>query len=455
MSFQEKQSSASNRHAPAEILTVSLANLHQQLRELESSSVPDPATVASIKTQIRQLLPSVDTGGASPHKKTPISRTKVLHINYTHGQTDQSTATELAYVRFLAQTVQALGLRLVILTHPSDLSELEQALAKAVDSDLDCTIMTSQQPVSKWAEDSVEYLENGHVSILTPFPDPLVTWAMTVGRRHRWMGMIAPDHLEEALKEDEAWIPLGIRVNALKTGAERQQVAQAAGQPVRHIRAYIEGGNLIAGEDAASKPIILVGKDAISTTAQIYQLSDDEVRHLIGEDFGLDANQIISVEQPGKFHLDMGLLFLGHGVVIVNNSQAALKAAIEMAAMVPCMTTETMAAKLQLQTVLEEAAASDLIAAGLKVRREKLENDVQYNFFNGEFVEAQDGQTYYLTNGGPQEQMQQFQSLMVNDWQIVSDVIFSPPEIAQKSLQQKGGLGCRIKGAPCYTHSQF
>ncbi|NEQ42815.1 MAG: hypothetical protein F6K00_04315 [Leptolyngbya sp. SIOISBB] len=403
--------------------------------------------MASVKTQIRNLLPSVDTRGVPPHQKTPSGKTQILHLNYTLGQTDQSMATEMAYIHFLAQTGKALGLRLVILTHPTNHPELERELAQDADDRLEYTLLHSQHPVSKWAEDSVEYLANGDVAVLIPFDEPLLARAMTDGRQQRWAGMIAPEHLAAALQDDDLWVPLGVRVNTLKTGAERELLAQTAGQHVGHIRAYIEGGNLIAGEDAAGQPIILVGKDAISATAHIYQLSDDEVRQLISEDFGLDIDQIISVEQPGKFHLDMGLLFIGHGVVIVNHSQAALQDAIEMAEMVPCLTTETMAAKLQLQVALEEVAANDLTVAGLEVRREKLENDVQYNFFNGEFVEGQDGCTYYLTNGGPQEQMAKFQALMVQDWQVVKNVIFSPPAIAQKSLQERGGLGCRLKGA--------
>lgn len=449
MSSQQPPSGKSRHLSPTATTTASLAELHQQLDELVSaSSSPDPAAVASVRAEIRHRLPSGDTGGAPPHRKTPSSRTQVLLINYTHGLTEQSTATELAYVQFLAQTAQTLGLQLKILTHSGDRPELEQTLHQAGDRGLDYTIMTSSQPISKWAEDSVEYLTNGTVAVLTPFDETLLVRAMTAGRQKRWAGLISLEQLQAALQDDEAWIPLGVRVNALKTGLEREQVARTVGQTVGHIRAYIEGGNMIAGEDAAGRPLILVGKDAIAATAQIYQLSDDEVRCLIGEDFGLDGDQVIGVEQPGKFHLDMGLLFIGQGVVIVNDSQAALQDAAEMAAMVPCLTTEAMAAKLRLQAALEGIAASDLIAAGLEVRREKLENDSQYNFFNGEFVEGRDGGTYYLTNGGPQASMAQFQALMVQHWQVVKDVIFSPPAIAQKSLQQRGGLGCRVKGAP-------
>ncbi|NER83755.1 MAG: hypothetical protein F6K42_30265 [Leptolyngbya sp. SIO1D8] len=401
-----------------------------------------------MQKRIRNLLPKVDTGGALPQKKTPSGRTRVLHMNYACGQADKPVEPEMEYLRFFAQTATELGLKLEILTHETGRTHIEQELAKNNYRTMEYAILESQNPVSKWAEDSVEYLSNGQVAVLTPFNDKLLAWAMTEGRRDRWQEMIPQENLEAVLQEDNLWILLGTRVNALKTGIEREYAAQNKGQDVGHIRAYIEGGNMITGEDATGKPLILVGKDAIGATAYLYQLNDDEVRQVICEDFGLESiDQVICVEQPGQFHLDMGLLFIGQGVVVVNNSSEALKDALEMAEMVPCLTTKQMAAKSKLQYALEEAAANDLKVAGLEVRREKLESDVLYNFFNGEFVEGEDGFNYFLTNGGPQEQTEKFEALMVKDWEVVKKVIFSPQDTAQKSLQERGGVGCRLKGS--------
>ena len=86
-------------------------------------------------------------------------------------------------------------------------------------------------------------------------------------------------------------------------------------------------------------------------------------------------------------------------------------------------------------------------AAGLEVRREELENDVFYNFFNGEFVEGRDGGIYFITNGGPTDQIERFESLMTKQWKVVQKIFFSPQNIAQKTLQERGGVGCRLKGS--------
>jgi hypothetical protein len=365
-----------------------------------------------------------------------------------HSQTDPSGKTEIEHLRFFARTVQELGLRLEILTDEGCREEIEQELSQEHYQALNYTLTTGQKPVSKWAEDSVEHLKNGQVAVLNLFDDDLLEWAMKAGRQERWQGKVSLETLEDVLRDDHLWILLGTRVNELKTGLEREYVAQAKGQQVGYIRAYIEGGNMITGEDAIGNPVILIGKDAIAATAYIYQLTYDDVRRVICEDFGLDTiEQVICVEQPGKFHLDMGILFIGHGVVILNDSSAALKDAIEMAELVPCMTTEQKAAKLKLQCSLEEDAAKDLRAAGLEVRRERLESDVFYNFFNGEFVEGADGLNYYITNGGLKEQQEMFETLMIKELNIVQKVFFSPQAAAQRSLQERGGVGCRLKGS--------
>lgn len=426
----------------------SLDVLHEMLRKIEKDDGVEAGEIELIKERIRKALPSLDAGGALPQKKTPSGRTQVLHMNYKGGQTDKLVQIEMEHLRFFARTVKDLGLRLEILTDAKSREDVEQELAKNEYEALEYTITESQKPVSKWAEDSVEYLENGQVAVLNQFNDKLLAWAMTEGRRHRWQGKVAPENLEEALREDHLWILLGIRVNAVEMGVERERAAQAKGQDLGHIRAYIEGGNMIAGEDATGKPMIMIGKDAIAATAYIYQLNDDDVRRIICEDFGLESiEQVICVEQPGQFHLDMGMLFIGNGVVVVNDSSEAFKEAMEMAEMVPCLTTEKMAAKLKLQYELEEQAAKDLEAAGIEVKREKLENEVLYNFFNGEFVEGKDGFNYYITNGGPKEQEEKFEALMVREWKVVKKVIFSPKDAAQKSLQERGGVGCRLKGS--------
>ncbi|MEM9907827.1 MAG: hypothetical protein AAF921_22685, partial [Cyanobacteria bacterium P01_D01_bin.44] len=387
-------------HGIGKTQSKSLSELHEVLRKLEKAGHTASADAELMRSKIREALPGADTGGLLPQKKTPGGRTQVLHMNYVRSQSEKGIETELEHLRFFAKTAQELGLKLKILPPGESREDVEKELETAEYKGLEYTLTESQTPVAKWAEDSVEYLEDGTLAVLNPSDEDLLAWAMTAGRQQRWQGKLTPEYLESALQEDHLWVPLGIWVNARETTAALERMAQESGSAVGHIRAYIEGGNMITGEDATGKPVILVGRDAIATTAHLYQLTVDEVKQIIQEDFGLGAlEQLICVEQPGQFHLDMGLLFLGNGVVVVNDSREALKDATEIAEAVPCMTTETMAAKLQLQCGLETDAAQDLEAGGITVIREKLENGVSYNFFNGEFVVGQDGFDYYITNG--------------------------------------------------------
>ncbi len=435
--------------ATGEPLEPSLDRLHEMLRRQESDETAEEQKIELLQASIRELLPNVDTGKALPHKKTPSSRTRVLQINYKRNKENQPGEMDIAHLQFFARTAIQLGLHLEIWTNEQSQEDVRQELGKAEYSALSYTIKERQNPISKWAEDSVEYLENGRAAVLHTFTHSLLEWAMNAGRQDRWQGKVSQETLEEALRDDSLWIPLGVTVNADKIALEQQQTGPQVVQEVGHIRAYIEGGNMITGEDAIGEPVILIGKDAIDTTAYLYQLSTDEVKRIICEDFGLEGiDRILAVEQPGQFHLDMGLLFLGNGVVVVNDSSEALKDAIECAELVPCMTTETMASQCKLQYELEMAAAQDMEKAGLEVRRAKLAEKTHYNFFNGEFVVGNDGLNYYITNGGPADQEARFEALMVKDWQAVKKVIFSPRSAAQKSLQDRGGVGCRIKGKP-------
>ena len=381
-------------------LAAALAALHAQLHQ------PQPAAaLADIQQQIRTLVPPVEPGGTPPQPKTPRGRTQILHLNYTPSRLDAPLDTEGMHLAFIAQTAQSLGIRLELLTQPQHQVDLERLLSPFAAAGLQYRITARPEQISKWAEDSIEFLTDGSLAILNRVDEALLQQAMTLGRRQRWQGHLAPVHLEAALTDDHLWIPLGVRVNTSETGLARTHVAQTHGQRVRPLRAYLEGGNLISGEDHSGRPVILVGKDAIATTAYLYQLPEPDVIQLICADFGLeDPAQLICVEQPGQFHLDMGLLFLGEGVVVLNDSGGACQDAIEMATHVPCLTTETLAAKLQLQTALETAAARDLEAAGLSVIRANLEHPQQYNFFNGEFVSSAEGGTAYITNGGPPAQ---------------------------------------------------
>ncbi|MEM1368296.1 MAG: hypothetical protein AAGG02_09810 [Cyanobacteria bacterium P01_H01_bin.15] len=382
------------------------------------------------------------------HRKTPSGQANLWYLHYSRSHTDgQPVETELGYLRFFATQATHLGIRLEVLTNGEGEADVVTELAQPQLAELDYRVVVSETPVLKWAEDSTEYLLNGVVALPLVCDEDALRAAMTAGRRARWQRHLTPELLEPALTEDHLWIPLGVSVNDAKMVQQQRLAAQLRGQTTQSLPIYIEGGNMIVGEDADNRTIVLIGKDAIDASTKVQGMTGEQLKELLVKAFQLeDPAQIIEVEQPGQFHLDMGLLFLGQGRVVVNDSTVALLNAKEMAELAPCTTTETMASLLQIQHTLEAIAVVDLEAAGLQVMRENLANGVYCNFCNGEFIASKTGQNYYITNGTVPETETHFRKLMVQTWQVVDDVIFSPRELTHKSLQERGGVGCRIKG---------
>ena len=437
---------------------------------LEANASPSLAVQARSPAQ---ALKPTDTGGAPPHKKTPEGNTRIVHMNYklalmkpdlkASAKDDDSSAhkvtgsafkrssTEYDHFQFFVERATALGLRLEILTNAAGHQDIKGDLDKAVEAGLDLGVTITDSPdPSQWAEDSTEFLQSGVTGVLTKFNDTALQSGMKQGRQKRWAGLV-PQQFEKAPFDpatEQEWVHSGILVNANDMAKAREEAASGNGVKVGHLRAYIEGGNMISGESADGQPVILLGKDAIAATAYAYEISDEMARATIAEDFGVKASQILCVEQPGKFHLDMGLLFIGKGVVIVNDSTEEWEAAKRNESTSFTPAAKKITAQLGLRTQLEALAVKDLQEGGMKVVRQKLESGTSYNFFNGEFVTGKDGETYYLTNGGPSDQQEKFRLLMTKEWGVVKDVFFTSRSAAEGSLTDIGGVGCRIKGSP-------
>lgn len=377
------------------------------------------------------------TGGSPPHRKTPGGLTRALRVMYAPWL-EKTRVTALAHIEFFLDRAVELGLRLQIATTEAGQKELcasekfNEKLKDAYEAEVVMWDILPQNDLpSRWAEDTAEYLESGMRVETRHFARGLLESAMKAGRQGRgvWGGQgVKP---EEMYDPEKKGVPLGMLVNdpALR--------GSKAGEELRkRIRAYIEGGNMISGEDAEGNPVILVGRDAIHATANLYNITPDEVRDVLAEDFFGKQDQrdrIVPVEQPGTFHLDMGILFVGHGAVIVNDSSAALN--------------EQEKAKPIIQTIiaLENEAVKDLKEARLTVVRQHL-SGLSHNFFNGEFVQGKDERFYYLTNGGTKEQQDEFKNFLSGHG--VADVFFTPAEVAKSTLAEQGGVGCRAKGIP-------
>ncbi|MEU4765884.1 hypothetical protein AB0H12_21755 [Actinosynnema sp. NPDC023794] len=404
--------------------------------------------VRAVEVVIRGKVAAVAPHASHSQLKTPSGNTRALHVNYTTRDDGTRFDTEYQHVEFFVRCAEELGFRLHIFTTEQGSADLGSA---GLLGGAGVEVLRAAYNPAKWAEDSVEFLVSGQVAVLEKFVPIGLAEGLTAGRRQRWAGLISdPAHQGKPFDRMRVrdWVPEGLSVNSSPTGDDRARAVEAAGAgPVRRLRFYGEGGNLVTGDLADGRVVVLVGRDAIAATrAEYFFTDDDDVLRIIAEDFGLETGQVVPVEQPGKFHLDMGLMFVGQGRVVLNDCRAELEAA--RGAVADGGTDTELVAKLELRSGLEALARADLERAGLEVRQVTLEAGWAHNFFNGEFVTGQDGKAYFLTNGTANaEAKTALEALLVQELGVVAGIRYSPVSAAAKSLAEQGGVGCRAKGS--------
>lgn len=417
--------------------TLEAATYFKVLDQLKAKN--EAEDVELVQTLIREKTPAPDTGGKAPTGKSPDAGVKIIHMNYTTDGGGVRSELQFGYLKFFATQAASIGLQLEILTTPKGKEDCEEYLAGVEGLSYNITVVDKQ--ISEWAEDSAEFLESGQLGVVSKMNSSVLEKGMQEGRKKRW-GAEKFEH-----NKSRRVVPEGLKVNAGSTDTIREQEEEKQGRSVAHLRAYLEGGNMITAEDAEGKKIVLVGRDGVDSTAYLYQMTQKQVLTLIAQDFGLKPEQIIPVEQPGKFHLDMGLLVVGMGKVIVNDLSAEYEAAKTRHEQMNVTATGNLLKDAELKRDLTDQAALDLTTAGFTVIRKRLESGESFNFFNGEFVTGKDGKKYYITNGADEDKQSEFRHYLVNELKVVDEVRFAPKGISQQSLSQQGGVGCRIKGA--------
>jgi hypothetical protein len=408
--------------------------------------------------EIRGRRPASDTGGAPPHPKTPRGLTDTLHIIFSVSG-NLNLAREYGHLKFFIDTAAQLGLKLHITTNEPGKEIIEKEFKTYAQT---YELSLAKEFDGPYAEDYVEFLVNGRVEVLQPFHKDQLDQGIVDGRARRWaqmLGMPEPSTRDgfggltgEGVFDPRHDVEIGMRVNGGTNKATYASTAQDKGQQVAHGRAYIEGGNMLTGEDAQGRPIILVGKDAIAATQAAMLSTEAEVIQFIAQDFGVAVDQIVPVEQPGEFHIDMGILFVGNGVVFVNDSAAKFGETAFHRRGEPTGPPKGQLRAKDLAKRLEDQAADDVAAAHLNVVRGKFQDGGIFNFLNGEFVRTKDGKDVYLTNGGPKQLQEWFTETLLGFRKDLAGVIYTPIEIGQATLRDKGGLGCRAKGTSSQYH---
>lgn len=323
-----------------------------------------------------------------------------------------------------------------------------------------------------WVEDYSEPTLGGGQVTPAIFEDPggrLVNDAITEGRRQRFQG---------------TGLDGSFAYHGAVNQGKYQKAALARGLaepgPVRQGLSYLEGGNIYTGTRPNGEGYVLVGKDSFHVTRRLLEKqtgrnwSEAEVARVIAADLGLKTQNVVPVEQPGAFHLDMRMSALGPGEILLHDSVAAAHqqvawmkedvnkqlAAGEITAQQAAAQMKTIDAqgKNMLQQArrmapYEEMTAKDLRAAGFEVHRlaasfvdpKQPERDTA-NYFNARHGTNEQGERFSILMGGrSREEAFVAQQLFALSEGTLSRVHFLDPAVTQSTLDLMGGLKCRTK----------
>jgi hypothetical protein len=402
-----------------------------------------------------------------------------------HMQFNPEDESGFSHITSMATIASHEGFTVVVSVEEANAQQLRTALQEVNADGLVRVVPVSGQlssatkpELSEWAEDSGEFLKTGEIGVQNFDASAGLEAAMEAARHRR--GYISTGVGFPDVKHTERLNPaarIGKGVNEEEKHLEKQAIAHATERSTVRFDGYVEGGNLLAGTDLNGNPYALVGRDSIAATASLRGVDDGVALKTIADDLGLSLEQVIPVEQPGQFHLDMGIAIMGGGTVLLNDSrmvrelmlawlaedlrlaQSALSqydpndvaAAFEH---VKAMLLPALSDRIQ----LEERAFADLKGGGaerLKIKRvpasfPQTRLTPEMNFLNGESGTGPDGRSFFITNGGDARAEDVvstafFEALRGTQLARMYFVDSGPSEA---SLMEGGGIGCRTKTAP-------
>lgn len=310
----------------------------------------------------------------------------------------------------------------------------------------------------KWLEDYSEPLLDGGRVVPAHFPEE---------------GKKLGDVLKEA--RQARFAPHGLSGDFTNQGSvnssDYQKVGGAQGrvhgETVYQANSYVEGGNLLSGLRPDGTPYVLVGQDSLDLTKELLARrlgrtpEDQEVRQAVADDYGVQAEQVFPVEQPGEFHIDMRMSPLAPGVIALQDSRLAaqMQAAWIREELADTMTPEWNQEVDAIVQAADEAARyedltrRDLEKAGFEVvpmagafrnmNNTKIDGA---NFFNSRHGTNPMGEKYTIMMGGTAKQEAYLADFLLGQGHLpVERLYFLDPEQNQETLPENGGLKCRTK----------
>lgn len=391
---------------------------------------------------------------------------------YLRSRSDVSTR----YVQQLSEIGKIEGFHMVAGIAPGQASSFASAL-----KDYD-NISLMEAPYGEvWTEDYSEPTVGGGQVIPALFHDDtnLVQTAIREGREERYRGT--------GLSGDFAYHGAVNHGKYQKLAAAR---ATAAHEPLRQALSYMEGGNIYTGSRPNGDGYVLVGKDSFAVTRRLlekqtgHSWTEAEVKKVIAADLGLKLENVVPIEQPAAFHLDMRMTAIAPGEIILNDAVKAceqqlswMKGDIEReleSGKISRSDADSRLAQLERQATkmrdqarsvkpYEDMCEADLKAAGFKVDRvggqfvdpKKPSRDTA-NYFNARHFTNEQGERVTILMGGQsREEAYMAQTLFDLSHGDISRIHFMDPTVTQQTLDLWGGLKCRTKPEGDLVSSQL
>lgn len=315
----------------------------------------------------------------------------------------------------------------------------------------------SNVPGNSWVEDVGQSGTDGQLSI-----PPQLDWRMLVRRLDAARSQRASRAAAAGTPILSDFIQQG-RVAQGNEGEGRLSFGLASGRQMRLDLGYLERGNVLVGSRSASRPFALVGVDSEALSKASLEvgfesigvaparLTAEMVRVAMAKDVGVARADLVVVEQPATFHIDMAMTPWTNGMVLLNDMTAVQQTV-----------TAVHGAGVggRVQNVAQIANAERMVerqirAAGLRCVRAPgrfpptPEPRWIANFFNGEGGRgSRSPSAYWITQAGPAEYADAFVAALRAGGATIPRIHYISGATSQASLELSGGVNCRVVPIP-------
>lgn len=405
--------------------------------------------------------------------------------------------TGIAFPLQMAQIGKLEGFSIVLRVDSGSVESVKDLLAEKKLTNV--SVMGVDGEGDFWSEDQGELDVTGNVRV--PAPAPEISVLHEAGYRAR-IARLYPDDAARAAsrpweklkneiqtKYPDVLFAMAGAVADRKSHEVVAAVALGKGTSLEASLSHIEGGNLLLGTLPSGDGYALVGKDSLVHSKTILErdlgrtVTDDELMRAVAHDLGISAENVIPVEQPGDFHIDMHMIPIKPGEVLLNDAVAAttlecqwelddkikdtpkdpgpnasaekrdeyksdLKFHKELLADLKDRHKEQID-DAKKAAAFESRVASDLESRGIVVHRAPAvfgsKHMMSANFINAEQGTNAKGKRFYIALGGDPRAEKVFLEHLEKLETGIARVHLLDRDLTRTTLQAGGGISCRTK----------